>query len=205
MGSLGFGELIILAVPLIVIFSAFAGSFGRRGVGATLVLTKFTINESGTGPILEVTGRRAGLIGWLMTVVGLEPVTKLVVTDHDVSVRRAGIGGVLRYVVPLDRVASTHCGFIKPVASLILGVLVALGGVLAFFSRNKEIGVGALVIGVVLIIIYFVSTRLSLSVESKGGMIVGLGFKSGVIQGATVGLEDVTKAVDLINRHVLDA
>lgn len=119
---------------------------GRSFVGGALVLRKFKVDEHAPdGRVIEITGRPAGPVAWILTLLQLETETTLTVGSDEITVRGSSLSGQFDRVVPLASVASTHCGYQKPIAILITGaVLVGLtllqglagmiGGVGSFLS-----------------------------------------------------------------------
>jgi hypothetical protein len=59
-----------------------------------------------------------------------------------------------------------------------------------------------LILGAALITGYAFSKRLILTVETSGGMVVGLAFKRSVIENVAVDIAEVQRAIALINRVI---
>jgi hypothetical protein len=174
----------------------------------TLVLRKFKLNSTSNGePCLEIVGRPSGVVAWLLTVMRLDTETRLTVTDLCVSIKSASLSGEFNNFIPLPHVSSTHCGFSKPVAYIILAAAIAIFGV--FTGMNQRDGtpliVGALVVAIVFLIAYFLSKKITIEIVTDGGLPLKMTFKPSVIEGVQVNIAYTMQALSLLNEKVLQA
>lgn len=166
--------------------------------GPSLVLKQFEIDESeSSGRLVEIVGRTPGLIGWALSAMGLDAQWRLVIDSSCVMFRKSNIEGESVDLLPMGRVASTSCGHQKPVSYLILAGIFAVAAVATFGLT--------LIVSALLVYLYFTQKNMSISVVSTGGSVLGLQFKPSVIEGVKVDIEQVTRAIDLVNRHVISA
>lgn len=209
MFGMGAPELIVVAVVAFVVVVGFSRKGGKARIsGPSLVLTRFSLDESASGnPIVAIEGRASGLIVWLLTILGLDATTTLTITNNDVSFRSSSLFGEMYQVAPLSCVSSTHCGFFKPIGYLIIGILIALGGVVAGLGQHtvEMAWLTLIVAGLVFIVAYFLSKKLAISLETTGGMLMGLKFKKSVIENVSVDIQKANVAIQLINRKVIEA
>jgi hypothetical protein len=203
----------------VIIFAFFiVAGLSRKGgrariSGPTLVLRKFNLNESAPdGLVVDIEGRESGVISWILTVLGLDAITTLKTTGTELSFRSSSLFGQIHRVASLPNISSTHCGYSKPIGYLIIGVLIGLAGVVAGFALSAAhasgsglVGLSLIVIGLVFIVAYFLSKKLAISVETSGGMVMGLTFKRSVIENVPVDIEKAFLAIQLINRQVVQA
>ena len=216
-------ELILLGVGAAFLLWLFGG-IGRAARSHTLVLKKFVLNDTpGSQVLVEIQGRAAGFLGWLLALLHLGADTSLLVTDRQIVFRKGSLGGEHHSIVPLSAVSSTHCGFAKPLWALVVGLLLimwALFGLLGVmwgaaraantpFFDSTPIAAGLFivlletVIAGALIVYYYVSRRLTLTVESEGGLLAGLVFKRSLVENATIDLPQTMGVVRTINTRVM--
>ncbi len=211
LGSLFSLPVLIGAVVLVLIV---AGRKGAKVVGPTLVLRKFKVNEKAVdGVVVEIKGRAPGFMGWLLTAIGFSAETELKVSKEYVSFSSSNLFGQVNQVIPLPSVSSTHCGYSKPLAYLVLGILFVLGGIILFLTTGNQyqgrpievilIILVALVIGGVLLRAFYLSKRIVVSFETSGGMILGLSFSRSVMETVSVDIQQALEAVRVINENVI--
>jgi hypothetical protein len=202
MGILGWSELFILFVLVGVLSLAFR----RRGgaIGPTLVLRKFNVPASGSGPI-EIIGRASGFVAWLLTTLGVDTETTLTVTEREVLFRGTSLSGISYQVVPLQDVSSTHCSYRQPIWLLVLGGVFVASGLFsaAFLRGGTEAFAGGIILGAVCAVVYVLQKKIAISVESSGGIMLGLAFKRSVIENVSVDMRQGMQAIDAINQRVM--
>ena len=207
-GAPGGGDwgFIITMVVIFVIFFLLRSQQKIRISGPSLVLIKFNLDESASdNPILDIEGRSSGLIAWLMTILGLDTKTTLRIMNREVSFRSSSLFGEIHQVAQLSSISSTHCGLFKPLGYLIVGIVIALGGVVAGLAGLGQAMLPLIVLGFVFIVAYFLSKKLAISLETNGGMLMGLIFKRSVIENIPVDVKKALLAIQLINRKVGEA
>lgn len=201
--NLGYGELLLLLPFLIIIifiFSIFSRS--RRGAGPTLVLKEFQVyEEPDNGIYVKIVGRASGIVAWILTTMGFDTLTSLIVTNKGISFQSSSLLGETIHIAPLTSIASSFSGFMKPIGYIILGVMFILGGfmfgLLGFFF--------GLIIGVVLFYVYSLKKLFIVTIETHGSMKMGLIFKRSVIENVAVDINLVQKAITVINDQILMA
>lgn len=201
LGNIGSSEMMIIGIILLLILgSAFMKGKGGsiRIGGPTLVLRHFKIDESPSAQTpVEIIGRVPGLTAWLLTTMGFNAETTLKVSTTDVSFKSSSLSGETHQVVPLASVSSTHCGYSKPTGLLIIGALILIGGLIA---RQFVVG---LLLGGLLLLAYWLIKKITISVETSGGLIMGLAFKRSVIENVSVDIEQALKAIRIVNDSVV--
>lgn len=206
MAGTGIGQIIIVAVIIFVLSGMGLGR--RRAGGPTLVLRKFSVNESPQdGVLVEIVGRASGLMAWLLTVLGFDAETCLTVTGDDFSFKSSSLSGQITQTAPLPNISSTHCGYSKPISYLIVGSIFIIGGLIS--SMGGYGNSGALIVGLIIggafLLFYWLSKKMTMSFETSGGMIMGLSFKRSVIEHMAVDIEKARQAIDLINKSVIQS
>jgi hypothetical protein len=207
MFGFGISELLTIAVIIFVAGLVRRGG-GIRITGPTLVLRKFKVDEASPDDVfVEIAGRASGLTEWLLTALGFDAETSIKVTDREFSFKSSSLFGQINQVAPLPNIASTHCGYSKPIGYLMVGAVIFLGSILMGMRSDRGAGVFmfGLIIGGILLIAYWLSKKMTMSIETTGGMIMGLTFKRSVIENVSVDIEKAMQAIGIINKKVMES
>jgi hypothetical protein len=207
MFGFGISEIIIVASIIFIAGLARRGG-GIRITGPTLVLRKFKVDEASPDDVfVEIAGRASGLTEWLLTALGFDAETSIKVTDREFSFKSSSLFGQINQVAPLPNIASTHCGYSKPIGYLMVGAVIFLGSILMGMRSDSGPGVFmfGLIIGGILLIAYWLSKKMTMSIETTGGMIMGLTFKRSVIENVSVDIEKAMQAIGIINKKVMES
>ena len=196
-----FGLLLVLLVVGLV-----AGSSSSK----TLVLKKFQIDEQrGT---VQIAGRLPGIIAWILAQLGLDDTTTLDVDPMHIRFRQASLFGSKTTLVTTMNVSTSASGLKKPVGFLIAAGLTVVSGLLLylFFSRDIFYGMGMQMfmadffVALVLVVLYALNKKLSISIETTGGLMLGLSFKRSIIEGIPVDIARCNAAIHVIHRNMLN-
>lgn len=178
---------------------------GGRALGPTLTLRRFNVETAPKdGVFVEIIGRPAGLMGWLLTTIGLESEQRFKATANDVVLDSGGLQGRRQEMAPLSGIASASVGFEKSFWTLLAG-LAALGyGLFRWFANDsKFLLIVGLVTGGALLVKYWLSKRLHVAVETNGGRFIGLSFKRSVIENVVVDFEKCSSVIDVLQQLIL--
>ena len=210
MFGIGAPELIIIAIIISVVAVPFMA--GRRGgismSGPTLVLRKFNVDKlSPNGVFIEIIGRASGLTSWILTVLRFDTETTLKITKNEISFTSSSLFGQVNQLAPLSGVSSTLCGYSKPIGYLIAAGVFIIGGIIIGLSQRNggPVLIFGIIIGIALIVIYALSKKIALSIETRGGRSLGLIFKRSVIENVSVDIEKALNAMEIINSKVLES
>jgi hypothetical protein len=178
-----------------------------RSLGATLVLRRFHVAKSPTdGLYVEIVGRPEGILGWLLTTLGLDAQVTFHLTDTHVSIESSGLQGKSKEIAPISNVASASVGYMKSIWTLILGLLAVVYGLYkGLMGGSVSMLIVGLVIGGVLLALYWFSNRLHIAVITNGGSVLGLRFKRSVIEGVAVDFEKCASVVEVLQGLMLAA
>ena len=194
-------------VPLLISILLLVGWAAKRreigSMGGVLVLRKFEVNDTVT-PAVVIEGRPSGLMAWLLTILRLDTLTTLTVTEYQVLLRRASLSGESRYLVPSTKISSTRCGYSQPIWMLILGAVAVLVSLVAGAAAHQlSLVVGGGIVAGLLSVLYFFQRRIVLSIETVGGAWIGLSFKPSMIEHVPIDLTRALQAINRINRIVM--
>ncbi len=175
---------------------------------SALVLKRFTVNRDAQPgeDCVCVIGRQAGLIAFILSIMNVDPLTKLKCSDERIQVVTSSFFGQQSMTIPTAAIAGIVGGYQKPKALLvaICLVLVASGAMSGGAESVIPFAVG-LGISLVLFVAYILNKEMSLFVQNGGDHMWGLKFKRSVIENVPVDVASVNEAVALINSKVLAA
>ena len=176
-----------------------------RAFGPTLTLRQFNVaSKPSDGVFVEIIGRPAGLMGWLLTTIGLESEQRFKATATDVVLDSGGLQGRRQEMAPLSGIASASTGYEKSLWTLLTGVAVLGYGLFSGFAEDSKFAlVTGLVIGGALLVKYWLSKRLHVAIETNGGRFIGLSFKRSVIENVVVDFEKCSSVVDVLQQLIL--
>jgi hypothetical protein len=215
-----FSEL-VGAVAILVVLGFVIERRRIRIQGPLLVLREFRLQASCTGgDLITIRGRSAGLLAYLLTFCHLDDTTSFVVTEREIRVETSSLHGVSLEYVPMMAVSSSECTYFRSffvlIAAFGLFTLASLAFLYTFFTSSdsdygRQVALdhlrgflwAGLSIGVVLYVVYALSKRILISVETSGGRSLGVAFKRSVIENISIELHQARAAVALLNRTLL--
>ena len=136
------------------------------------------------GVYVNIVGRQAGLISWLLSLMGIDPITSIEIKGDIIHFAQGSLEGTERRVIPISSVCSAYYGYKKPWKEA-----VAIGVVLmpVFF------------IGVVAgPLYYFLNKTLTVGVIEVSGWVGGFSFKRSVIEGKEITENEAHAVIEII-------
>ncbi|MGV0977202.1 MAG: hypothetical protein ACOYBO_14840 [Azonexus sp.] len=95
-----------------------------------LVIKKWSVSETAgqNGEYVHIHGREAGLLSFILSLLGIDPTTTLVVDAKSIYREEGSLAGFARTVTPISHVTTAGFGYKKPwkkalVIAVILGVI----------------------------------------------------------------------------------
>lgn len=214
---LGFGFAVVIWVVALVALAVFVWRGRTKFVSGTYIVlrgVKIT-DDPAAETVIEIWGRIAGIMSWILTTLGLEPEYHLSVTRNYMSIRSASLGGTLQTFIPLDAIRTSVCGYQRSVLAFGFAVWFALGTALnliaGFLAGDRDrsssdmgIAFGELVLAAIAALVYHLSKRIAISAEATRAH--GIVFKSSLAGGLnSVDLPEAVRIIELLNRLVLEA
>lgn len=209
MGGLGPAELAILLGLLLV------GGLGALGGRTTkLVLQKLSLHETATREapaVIELAGRQQGIISFLLTLVGVSPITEFRVTHDEVCCDSTSLFGRQNQSVPLRAISSVSAGARKPVGYLVVAFLFAFAGIVGGLGVLWQEGFTRFLLSVLLcgaltalfVVLYAVNKRFFVNIYPQGGPPILLSLKPNVIEGVPLDLDRALQVVKIIRDRVV--
>lgn len=180
-----------------------------RGGSTSLVVQKLAIRTAHSRPTtnaVEITGRREGLVAFLLTLAGLSPTTSLVVNDSEAICRTTGLLGIEHRSIPMDRVAQVTSGSKVAFEYIVGAIMMLLVGLVMTTSHlwNFELVplIGAPVVTAVamvaMVALYLLNKRFFVGVFPQAGPSMILAFKPNVIEGVELNLDRAMEIAAII-------
>lgn len=161
---------------------------------------------------VSITGREGGLVAWILSLLGVDPVTTIRVGMDRVEFSSSSLSGTQSRLIPLQSVCSTYYGYHKPWKSavgIVLGFLFA-GSSIASAAMRDGNGGGSIVLwaallGLVFAVVhYFLNRTLTLGFVENSGVVMGIHFKRSVIENVDIN-EAQAKSVCTIVQRLIEA
>jgi hypothetical protein len=220
----GVGILALVHLGLFVMFVLIIWR-GRANYvsGTRIVLTDFRVDDNPAAETaVEIVGRAAGIVSWILTLLRLQTETRLIVTRNEISIRQASLSGMQNIYIPLGKVTTTVCGYQRSIValgfamyfsaefllSLLTGAIgssdpaAGAGSALAFAVAGLG-AVANLVLAAIAILVYFLTKKIGISIETTHAR--GVVFKRSVIENVSIDLPEALHAIQVINNRVIAA
>ena len=195
-----FAPLIIIVIIILIAIAR-----AKKTNSTSLVLTKFYVNEDDPNNIfVSISGRSQGIIAWLLTKLKIYGETTFELNDDCISMNYLSMQGNINHIIPLTCVSSSYCGYTQSIIALILGIFFSIIGFFMLLIHSVRLqGLYSLISGIVLLIIFFFSKRLFITVETKGGMTPGIRFKRSIIGNIPVNFNKAKSVVEIIKNKTI--
>lgn len=155
-------------------------------VRSALVVKEVKIDESAEMQV-KIVGRKAGLISWLLSLLGIDSTFTLCVYSDRLESREGSLSGMLKTVIPLSSIDTYTTGFAKPFICLVFGIAFLVMTIFGWITTGSFAGGFAfLIFSVVALIMYVHQKCLVLNFTTKGGNGMCFLFKHSVIEGVNV-------------------
>ena len=155
---------------------------------------------------VSITGREGGLFAWILSRMGIDPTTTILVGPERIEFSSSSLAGTESRLIPLQGVCSSYYGYHKPwkvaasiiFGGLILGTGISKDGSFSSFMVIFSIGV------IIALIYYFLNRTLTLGFVEHSGVVNGIKFKRSVIENVDINQEQA-KAVCIIVQRLIEA
>lgn len=195
---------------------ALARDFLKTGIlGETeLVLQKMIVNRKPVHPDqsrVEISGRRAGLVGYLLTLFDLSPKVTLTANPKEVRKTSISLQGQATELIPLSEEVSLRAESQRSLIWLVAAIFsltfgVASGLLMANqpgFLQPLLNGLAWLVAAVFYLFCFYRSHTFQISVH--GALRAGVSFKPSLIEGRMIQFPEVTEATEALLECIQDS
>ncbi len=201
-GGIGAPELVILSI--LALAGVWRLALPRSPV---LVLQRMQVDFRTAAPALnrlEIVGRAQGVIAFVLSLMGLSPITRLSVADDEVRYESSSLSGIRSQFVPLRSVSNVASGIHKPIAPLVFAAFAFVNGFIVTTGSRSFIPlmVTTIVAGV-LVVVYFLSRKFFVEIHAEGGPPIVVRFRPNVIEGVAIDATQVERLVLALRQMVL--
>jgi hypothetical protein len=167
---------------------------------------KVTSHPAPGEPNVAIVARDSGLMSFVLSLVGIDATATLQISSRHVFYEKGSLSGFERRFVPLEHVAHTFYGRIKPwkKTGFFIALSVGLGG-----SLGGALGMLLALVGVALsLLYYFLNRTLTIGVTDVSGKETGLSFGRSLLEGQEIdekAAENVMRIVEHLIKPTADA
>jgi hypothetical protein len=178
--------------------------------GSILVLRRFQIDETGaSGAHVLIEAREAGLISFILTLIGLDPNSSLKVTRGSISFRTSSVFGSSQVSTPLPNLGAFVGGYKKPFFALVFSAITLFFGFSFLGIVGGDFGLiltlTLWVSSLVSLIYYLLNKVMFIGFETSGGGTYGFAFRASVIEGVGIDINRVEQTIDYVNSLISSA
>jgi hypothetical protein len=181
MGDLSIGHWAVIAGLGWVLFSVLGSRKDSAHAYGTYVIKEWfasdTPNEDGI--YVHIKGRKAGLISFALSLVGINPIVSLVVDRENVRFMEGTWHGFQSYVTPIEKICSGNYGYAKPFWGTVIAVVIGVALLLPSLGVSLILIVGA-------IVYYFFNKTTRIGLAYVSGNSNGFAFKRSIIEGENI-------------------
>lgn len=204
MGALSIWSLLIPAAVIWLIVATLSRRGGHGNATSSLssyVITHWSVSEGRTsGSLVDIRGRRAGLISYFLHTVGIDPKINILIDRNKVCVQEGSLSGFMRQSVPISRISAGIHGYSKPWKRAVGLTAILLFLILPIADTSTAASPLIFLAPVGGWIYYKLHKSLVVAVETTGGGVLGLSFMPSVIEGISVDEEQAAKVIHIIEK-----
>lgn len=164
-----------------------------------LVLKELAINEDGPH-YLHLVGRKSGLIAYLLSLIGIDPITTMDVIGNKIEVEEGSLSGKVKHLVPINSICNLGAGYFKPFVLIVVAVVLLVLTFVLSFAGDVPGGVTFIlfVAAIACAVAYFLKKTLILFALPGSGFGPIVAFKRSVIEGVDIDEAQAKRIVALL-------
>ncbi|WP_347244685.1 hypothetical protein [Thermogutta sp.] len=160
-------------------------------------------------PLVHVIGRRAGLIAYVLTLLGLQNETHLRVTPLAAELETRSLFGVSRVTVPVGHIASVRGGVRRPLGYLIAAIICTILALsfwwTSFFWSTSIAGTLLfLLVALGLTVLYFLRKSFFVKIYSQAGLEIAVAFFPSFLESKPLNLVQAMSALDVLRNLLVN-
>ncbi|MFZ6742327.1 hypothetical protein ACO0LC_03795 [Undibacterium sp. JH2W] len=153
---------------------------------------------------ISITGRQSGLIAWILSLMGVDPTTRILVGLDRVEFTSNSLAGTESRMLPLQGICSTYYGYHKPWKKALSFFAIAF--FIASSLMKEQLFTPAVVVflagALIGLVYYFLNRELTMGFVENSGFINGIRFKRSVIENIDVNEEQAKSACVIIQKLI---
>lgn len=150
-------------------------------------------NEQGN--YVHLVGREGGLISWLLSLVGIDPVSEVEVKEDLIKFTSSSLAGKEMRIIPIKSLTSAYYSYEKPWKIAIVIFIVG------FFLIPTNIFLGLLVC-IASVVYYVLNKNLAVAVVEASGWSGAFAFKRSIIEGQNIDEEAGYEVIEVIRQRI---
>lgn len=151
------------------------------------------------GVYVNIKGRKSGIVSYLFSLAGLDPIVSLIIDRENIRFKEASIRGFTSSVTSISKVCTGKFGYSKPFIWL-LSLSISGFYLLTQGGSTSAIGIGLILLG---FIIYSINKTTTLSVTFLDGGYNGFAFKRSIIEGKNIDAAAAERIIAIIEMIML--
>ena len=180
-------------------------SFAKMLGKAAMVVKEARIDENAECQV-RIVARKSGFWAWLMSVLGIDSTFTLEVYRDRIESEEGSLCGRIKSVLPLSALDTYTSGYTKPFAYLVIGVILAVEGLVGCFASKGSSGaisMGVLLAGIGCLAVYALLKTLMLSFTTIGANGIYFLFKRSIIEGVPVDENFAVTVCEIVKANYL--
>ena len=188
---------IVIALGWIV-FSVFGAKRNGTKTYGTYVIKEWFASETPNqnGIYVDITGRKGGLIAFILSLVGIDPVVSLVVDRENVRFKEGSLNGSESWVTPIEKLCSGNYGYAKPFLGTAIWIVIGVALLVPSFGVSLILILGAA-------FYYYLNKTTKIGVTYLDGGGNGFAFKRSIIEGKNIDEVAAGRIVSIIEMIML--
>ena len=150
-------------------------------------------NEQGN--YVHLVGREGGLISWLLSLIGIDPVSEVEVKEDLIKFTSSSLAGKEMRIIPVKSLTSAYYSYEKPWK---IAVVIFIVG---FFLIPANIFLGLLVC-IAGVVYYVLNKNLAVAVVEASGWSGAFAFKRSIIEGQNIDEEAGYEVIEVIRQRI---
>lgn len=153
---------------------------------SALVLKELKINPNGP-QYVRIVGRRAGIIGWLLSALGIDTTTTFDISEKRIDFIESSLSGRISHMYPMASVSNIGTGYTKPAGYLVLMAILILYGFSTLFVENLGVvGFFMLVFAAVFGVLYYLRKAMTIFIQVNSGSLAIMVVKRSMVEGVAM-------------------
>ncbi len=190
--------IVLLVAIAVVIFKR----FGKASL-VSLSLSKYCFNPDSSDEPLLLEGRKSGLWQWILAKLRLGNKFQIAVKADHINYSADSARGNTLALTPMAKIASTACGYRKPIGFLITACILLLFGLFQLFNGEFGFFLTMLLFAVLMVVYYIYKKTFFIEIHTTAGVIFGFSFKRSFIENVDVNIELIQKSIAHLNEKIV--
>lgn len=181
MGGFGIWQWAIVIALGWVVFSVFGAKRNGSKTYQTYVIKEWVASETPNqdGIYIHITGRKGGLLAFILSLVGIDPIVSLVVDRENVRFKEGSLNGFDSCVTPIEKLCSGNYGYAKPFLSTTIWIVIGVALLIPSSGVSLILILGAA-------FYYYLNKTTKIGVTYLDGRDNGFSFKRSIMEGKNI-------------------